>query len=134
MGEPLMGLDVAEAEFDRMCDAYGISRDLDAMGDEERKDFESTRKRFVRELQRGRVQLDTEGLAAVHIAGREPIRFYRPTGAVLIEMGKLDDGQIARLNRAMQAMTKSAPGTFAGLLVKDFNLCAGLAGLFLSEG
>jgi hypothetical protein len=134
MGDPLMGLDVAEADFDRMCDAYGITRDLEVMEPDERLEFAELKKRFAREIQRGRVVLDAEGLASVHIAGREPIRFHRPTGAVLIAMGEKDDGGPARLNRALQAMTKSAPGTFTALLVRDFNLCAGLAGLFLSEG
>lgn len=134
MGEPLMATEVAEQDFDRMCDAYDISRDLEAMEPAERLDFEATKRRMSRHIQSGKVQVDEAGLASVHVPGQDPIRFHLPTGAVLIEMSKYDDGQIARLNRAMQAMTKTAPGAIAKLKLKDFNVCAALAGLFLSEG
>lgn len=130
--ESKIALEVAEAEFERMCDSRRIDTNVAEMDDDDASSFEAIRKRVLRAIQRGELVVSENGDPVYTPPGGKPITFYKPTGATFMAMDGKNDGPMARTVSAMHEMTRTGRGEFSKLEAPDFQLCTALATLFLA--
>lgn len=123
--------EAAEAEFERICDQFRI----DHKGSEDDRSFRESKGTVVAAIVAGTLAMDLEGKVVFRPStpGVEPLKFREATGAVWMAMDA-SDGGVTRLALAAQALTKSAPGTMAKLLARDFLVVLALTKLFLAQG
>lgn len=132
-----IALEVAEAEFERMCRSRRI--DLEEMLDgKDDGEFLALKGRIVRTIQRGELIVDGENGDPTYlppVPGAKPLRFYKPTGATFMAMdgvGGKEVGQIGRMVGVLADMTRTPKGEIAKLEAPDFQFCCTLANLFLA--
>lgn len=127
-----VALEVAEAEFERMCATRRIDTDVADMSEDDAESFRSLRKRVLRAMQRGELVVSESGDPVYTPPGGKAITFYKPTGATFMAMDGKHDGPMARTVAAMHEMTRTARGEFAKLEGPDFQFCTALTTLFLA--
>jgi hypothetical protein len=130
--QEVVAKEVAEAEFDRLCDAHGVERDEASMSEEEREDFGKLKSRIVKSVQTGRLTIGNDGEVTFspETPGISPLVFRPATGATFIAMdgrGDKPPGQNTRVQLGITELTRSAPGTIAKLRAPDLNVCAAAA-------
>lgn len=119
---------MAEVEFDKLCDARRILRDLTLMNEQERVQFEARKLPIVRAMQRAELVIkDGNPVFTPPLEGAKSITFYKATAATLMA----GDGYgpyhgISRLVAVGTELTKSVPGDLSKLDVADFDLVADL--------
>lgn len=137
--EDVVAKEVAEAEFERLCDSHGVAHDESTMSADELDDFSKLKARIVKPIQAGRLTIGDGGEATYspETPGVGPLTFRHATGATFIAMDGRDGkqpGQNTRLQLGITELTRSAPGTVSKLRVPDMNVCAALVNLFLVAG
>lgn len=132
--ESKVALEVAEAEFERMCSSRRIDTSTAEMDEDDAASFLALKKRVLRAMQRGELVVSEAGdpIYTPSLPGAKPITFYKPTGATFMAMDGKHDGPMARTVAALQEMTRSARGEFSKLEGADFQFCTQLATLFLA--
>ena len=130
----------AEAEFERYCNANDLDCDMDNMNDDEKKDFEPMRKRFVKACMQGRVKVDgTDLIYTISDFTQPPFRgrevtIKRCDGKSYMGMDNYKDMQsVRRLHAILAEMTGQEIGFFAKLDSKDWKFFKDIATLFLVE-
>jgi hypothetical protein len=92
-------LDVAEAEFLRLADAWDIDVDVTGMEEADLEGFEPLRKRFVKRLSQGRLVVSEDGEQLVQplkYGDKIDLTYKVPTGAASYTLDKHKDGQNQR--------------------------------------
>lgn len=135
MTEYKVARDVAEEEFNTLCENVDIDNDTEAMSEEDQKGFEEQKAKLIRAIMRGTLTFNEDGLP-VYTPMRSkidnPLTFHEQTGAHLMAMDRKKEGQnVAKLLSLMDAMTKSAPGTCSKLEGADLKTCMAIITLFL---
>jgi len=132
---PKVAREVAEAEFERMCDARRIEHDTSELTDDEKADFAELRSSIVRMIMRGTLVVGENGDPTFAPRGGGPsLTFYRATGATLMALETYPGGkQIANMIAALQEMTHSDAGVFARMDASDAQACSRLGKLFLAD-
>ena len=134
MGECKVSLDVATDEFARVCSAHHIDVDVEAMEEDERKNFATIERTIVKAIMNGRVTVDQSGTVTLIPRDGGPLTFKRMDGSVLMHRtktgGDLSSNELARNIAA--AMTEKPPSEIARLSLGDFKLAGALVGLFLA--
>jgi hypothetical protein len=131
---PKIAREVAEAEFERMCDARRIEHDASDLTDEESAEFAELRGTIVRMIMRGALVVGEGGDPTYTAPGGPSLTFHPPTGATLMALETHPGGKnIANLIAAMQDMTQTDPGTFAKMSAIDVQACGRLGKLFLAD-
>lgn len=131
-----IAVEVAEAEFDRFCDAMCIDNDPSTLDDDDKQGFAQQRNRVVSAIIAGSLVIDEEGRPVYtpqRVADAEPVTFYEPTGATLMAMDRRKKGEdIAKLYAAMADIARTHPSTFAKMPMPDLRVCMAIATLFLA--
>lgn len=126
--------EVAESEFSRMCEAFRVEQDTSELDEKELESWNELRGGIVRDIQRGLLVIDPEGLPIYTPPGGKPIKFNKPTGATLMALETHAKGKdISNTVAAMGDMTETNKGEFSRLAVQDFRACMRLTNLFLSD-
>lgn len=127
--------EVAEAEFDRMCDANRIERDETKLDAEELEEWLAIKARLVAEICSGPLVIDTEGRPVYSPStGGKAITFSPATGATLMALETHGKGKdVSNMVAAMAEMTGTSKGEFSRMPARDFQLCGRLARLFLAD-
>lgn len=133
MSETRVARDVCIAEFEKLCDARRILRDLTLMNEPERALFEARKRPIIHAMQRGELVIK-DGNPVFTPPGKDdkgepykPITFYRATGATLMAGdGYGPNHGISRLVAVGTELTKTVPGHLSKLDVADFDLVADL--------
>jgi hypothetical protein len=126
--------EVAQAEFDRMCDAGQILREESEFSADELEEWKELRRSFVRDICRGALVIDTEGRPVyTPIGGKRSFTFNRATGATLSALEtypkhKSIDNTIA----ALMDVTGCNKGDFGRMDARDVQACGRILGLFLN--
>jgi hypothetical protein len=127
--------EVAESEFDRFLEAMDIDVDPKGMDDEDKKSYQTARRRLVEAIEEGWLAVDEKGQPIVtprvgDDAG--PITFREPTGASYLAMDqKKKDHDQAKLVAVMADMTGQPPVRFSKMANRDLKLCQSIVALFL---
>jgi hypothetical protein len=138
--KPVIDRQTAEKEFDNYCEANDIDCDMNAMTDDEKKDFEPIRKRFVKACMQGRVKVDGTDLKytvskfSKSPFGGQEITIKRCGGQSFIGMDGFKDTQsIHKMNGFLSAMTGQEISYFTKIDGKDWQFFRDIATLFLVD-
>ena len=139
-GKNIIDRKTAEAEFDRYCEVNDIDCDMSAMTDDERKDFEPIKKRFVKACMQGRVKVDGINLQYT-ISDFSPPPFNgqivttkRPGGNSFMEMdGYKETQSVHKMHGFLAAMTGQEKSFFSKIDGKDWHFLRDIAVLFLVD-
>lgn len=126
--------EVAEQEFQRFAETMDLDVDPSSMTEEDRKSFETSKRRLIRAMESGHLVIDDKGQPVYTPRdGGEPITFYEPTGASFMAMdGKPKNADIQKMFAVMADMTRRDAKTFAKLPNRDLKVCQTIAVLFLA--
>jgi len=138
--KPVIDRQTAEKEFDRYCEANDIDCDIAGMTEDERKDFEPLKKRFVKACMQGRVKVDGIDLkytiskfTAAPFKGQE-ITIKRSGGQSFMGMDGFKDTQsVHKMNGFLSAMTGQEISFFAKIDGSDWMFFRDIATLFLVD-
>lgn len=126
--------EVAEKDFERMCEANRISFDTSELDDEERAEFDEIRGRIVLDICSGRLAVDGDGRPVYTPPNGKSITFHPATGATLMALETHPKGKdVSNLIAAMADMTHTDRSTFSKLAATDFKACCRIANLFLAD-
>lgn len=133
MGQLKIAEEVAAVEFDRMCDANRVDRDVGKLDKKELKSWNETRAQIIADICRGQLVIDAEGRPIYTPESGKPLTFNQPTGATMMALETYPKGKnIANTVAAMADMTRAGRGEFSKMNARDFKACSRIAGLFLS--
>jgi hypothetical protein len=130
----VVALEVAEKEFERFLEAMDLEVDSGALEGDDRKSFESNKRKFVRAVQRGQLVVNDNGEPVYTMQkGGTPITFHEPTGATLMALDTVKkDHDVQKAFAVMAEMTKMPRDTFAKMLQRDLAVCQAVFILFLA--
>lgn len=133
MAELKVALEVAQADFERMCVARRIELDESDWNDEDKKSFAVLKKSIVKAISTGSLSIGEDGSPTLHVdlPEKKSFTFKKANGATLIEM----DGKTgtARVFAALGVMAGVGPSAFGKLEVPDLNIAAQLFALFFQR-
>jgi len=138
--KPIIDKQTSEREFERYCEANDIDFDTAAMDEDEKKDFEKIKKRFVKVSMQGRVHVDGTDLKYIvskfspsGFSGRE-ITIKRSGGQSYMGMDNYKDTQtVHKMNGFLSAMTGQEVSFFAKIDGSDWAFFRDIATLFLVD-
>jgi hypothetical protein len=133
---PKVAREVAEAEFERLCEAHRVEHDTAEMTDAEATEWrDDIRAPIVREIMSGTLIVGEDGNPTYTVPGTaKGLTFHGPTGATLMALETYAGGKnIANLVAAMADMTHTDRGEFGKMAARDVQACARVAKLFLAD-
>ena len=130
----VVAAEVAENEFDRLCELRRVSTEVGDMNEEEATAFAELRKKLVRAVMRGTLVIDEAGVATYTppVAGAKPFAFKNLTAASLIGSNGKQQDNMSRTLQIIAAMTERAPAEVARLAIPDLKMCGSIVTLFMS--
>lgn len=123
--------EVAEQEFNRLCDHIDVDTDLSDMDEEDRASFDQHKRTLVRAIQLGRLRVEDSGLPVYTTFGGEDLPFIEPTGGVLLNGGK-KDSDTKKMYMMISELT-SGKAQCGKLPMKDVKVLLAVAALFLAS-
>jgi len=126
--------EVAEAEFERFCEAMDLDIDASRMDADDIKGFEEVKAVIVRAIERQHVVIDDRGqpVFTPQSGDGRAITFYEPTGATFMATDAHKKGHdVAKMIAVLADMTRTDAKTFAKLASRDFKVCQTFVKLFL---
>jgi hypothetical protein len=125
--------EVAETEFERMCDAHRI--DTASMAENDADEWAGVKAALVRVIMSGALIVGSDGLATYTPPGSaKGLTFRRATGATYMALETYAGGKNMRnMCAAMADMTQADVGDFSKLDAPDFQICLRLGKLFLAD-
>ena len=130
----VVALEVAEEEFIRFAEAMDLELEAKLSDEDERKNFETAKRRIVRAITLGQLVVDDKGqpIYTPQLGDTKPITFYEPTGASLMAMPQKKSNGTASLFGTLGDMTKTSAQRFSTMHIRDLRVCLALASFFLS--
>jgi len=133
--EDKVSKEVAESDFEKMALAADV--DTGGMDEEELEEFEATKRKFVRLIMRGKMEVDEAGLPTL-FTGTElvpELKFRTPYSDVLIAQGRvLNENETAKSRAMIAASTGVAPKLFnKGVSGRDFITAQKIMNFFLVD-
>jgi hypothetical protein len=126
--------EVAEQEFERLCEANRIDYDVSDLNEEETTDWLELRGGIVKLIRQGTLVVSEDGKPIyTPPGGSKSLTFHRPTGATLMALDSHKDKRVANLTAAMADMTRVNSGEFGRMDSRDFQACGRIANLFLAD-
>lgn len=124
--------EMAEEEFIRMCDAAGIDHDMTGETQESIDGFNDIRRKIVKAFMLGDLVLSDAGLPIYTTTGGKRLEFREMTGAVLMSMDKVKDGENTK--KMFTAISELTGGGVppAQLKMKDTRVLFALVSAFLA--
>lgn len=129
-----MSREVAEAEFDRFCEAMDLDVDLDGMDQDDRKSLDDGKRRFIRAMLNGRLVVDEQGRAVYTpvLGNTAALTFHEHNGAALMETDKAKKNHDMKKSMFVLAgLTKTHPKRFADMKGRDLKVCQAIMGFLL---
>ena len=125
--------EVAEQEFERMCEAGRIEYDTSELTEAELAEWKTLRAQIVRDLRIGTLIVGVDGRPTYTPPGASKGFTLNPaTGATLIAM-KSKTNDVEGFCLALADMTETDRGSFSKLRASDFWACCRIVRLFLLD-
>jgi hypothetical protein len=126
--------EVAEADFDRMCDAFRVDRDTSELDADDLKEWLAIREQIVRDMMRGLVIVGDDGRPTFTPPGSsKAFTFNKPTGGTLMALETHPGKQIGNMIAAMTDMLQLDRGELSKMDARDVQTLSRLAKVFLAE-
>lgn len=133
-GEPKVGEDVAEADFERFRDAMDLDFDPNGMSDEEESDFVDAKRRMIRAMMRGTLVVNDEGepVFTPTKGDRSPITFHEPQGGHYMSMAPKEGKESQKRGfQLISQMTGEPVKRFGTMYERDLKVVSAITALFL---
>lgn len=133
---PKVAREVAEGDFERMCEAHRIEHDTAEMTEAEATEWrDDIRGPLLRDIMSGVLIVGEDGNPTYTAPGStKGITFHRATGATLIALETYAGAKnVSNLFAAMADMTHTDRGEFGKMDAHDVQACARVAKLFLAD-
>ena len=134
--ETVVGLDVAEAEFDRFAEAMDLRVDEAAMDEETKADFKQHKDRFIQAVCAGQLAVNDDGEPVyklkIPVGDTSALTFHEPEGAHYMAMsdGKKKRGDMAQMYALLAAQCGVHINVFSKMKNRDLKMCTSMAALF----
>ncbi len=127
--------EVAEAEFDRLCQMNRIDLDVSELSEKDLESWNAQRAAIVKDIRRGTLIISEDGRPTYTPPGSSKgYTFYPPTGASLMAMETYgSDKQTSNILAVIAEMTRSDRSDFGKMSSIDVKACVRLGTLFLGE-
>ncbi len=132
-----IAVEVAEAEFERLCELRRIDIDTTDMTEKEADDFQKLRKLVVKALRARTLLVLEDGQASYTppVQGSKALVFRMPKGATFMALDSAKSkGDQAKMAALIVDMTGCSPGDPSALDAPDYVFCSKLVGFFLAAG
>lgn len=136
MTDPKIALEVAEAEFEKLCALRRIDTDPTDWNEKEVESFAKIKGAILKAIQAGTLIVEENGNASYTppVPGAKTLTFRRATGASFMSTdGVAKDKDVAKMGAIITQMTGCPPGDPSKLEAPDFNFCTKLVNLFLAQ-
>lgn len=136
MAEPKVALDVAEAEFEKLCLLRRIDTDPTDWNSEEVDSFAKIKRSVVKAIMAGTLVVAENGNVSYTppVPDAKTLTFRRATGASFMSSDGVAKGKdVAKMCAIITEMTGCGPGDPSKLEAPDFNFCTKLVNLFLAQ-
>jgi hypothetical protein len=132
-----VAIEVCEEDFERFLESMDLKDKTEStrLDDEDKKSLVEVKHTIIDAIRKGSLVIDDKGQPVFRpqVGAGEAITFYEPTGAQLMEMDRIKAGHsVARQNALMGAITKTSPGRFASMALRDYRVCQAITSLFLA--
>jgi len=132
MSESKVAAEVAEAEFERFVEAMDLDVDPAGMDDDDKRSFESARRRLLKAMMAGQLVVNEQGEPVYSPGFGDPITFHEPTGATYMAMDQKREGHnFGKTVATLAEMTRLPATRFSKMANRDFKVCSAILGLFL---
>ncbi len=126
--------EVAQQEFERFAEAMDLDLDPKGMDAEDRKSFETAKRRFLTAVEDGRLVVNDTGepVYTPQKGDTSPITFFEPTGGTMMAMDLKKAGHdVTKGLAAMADMTKQDIKRYHNMSNRDLRVCQAISVLFL---
>lgn len=127
-----MPLEMAEQEFERMCESYRIDADMSDGDEDSAKGFEEIKTKICKALMRGDLVLDDNSRPVYTTGEGTRLAFKRFTGAMLLSMDKVKGNDNTRRMYAFLSEITDGGIVPSKLDKRDVNVLFALGSLFLA--
>lgn len=122
--------EMAEAEFDRMCELLDI--DLTTKDEADAESLATVRGTIVKAIQSGDMTIGDDGLPTLATKAGAALAFTMPTGATLLEGDKAPEGHGTRRTYLLIGALTRGKFTPAKCTVKEVSVLTAVMSLFLA--
>jgi len=123
---------VADAEFERFAAAMDIDTDKSGMPDEDRVEFNNSKRLMTRAMVAGKLIINDNG-EPVYSYGEQSLTFYEPTGADFLSMdGKGATAGFRKTFHLLSAITRTSPTLFGKMPNRDLKVCQAIVVFFIA--
>jgi len=133
-----VSVEAATAEFERFVDCMDLDTDEKEMTSEDKVDFASLKRQFIKAVQEGHITVSDEGEPTV-VFKRPPedqpssITFHEPDGAAFLELDKgKKNADASKQYMMMATICKVDHSLFHKLKNRDLRICKAVFSLFLA--
>ena len=129
-----MSLEVAERDFDRLCDEWDVATDKSHMDAEDAQEFETLRAKMVADIARGKIVVSEDGdSVTLNTRGdSEPLVFIVPKGSAWLTMDQHKKNRdMAKFFAYMGAMTGRSSKSFSDVDGRDMKVAMNIVALFM---
>lgn len=131
--QEVVAKEVAEADFERFCNAQRIDLDFEDFTDEDRQAFEGHQKKIVKAIRRGSMVVNDQN-EAVFTCNAGTVVFKQPKASCLLAMDRAKKGQDTKaMFDVMGDMVGQHPSVFGRMDTVDAKVCLAVASLFLGS-
>lgn len=124
----------AEIEFERFCCTQRVDIDTEDLDEEDLKSFEGQKKKIIRAIMKGDIELNDAGEAAFKYEGGDDIIFKKPKASTLLAMDRAKKGQdMKAMFDLMGEICEVAPAMFRKMDMADAKICMAITSLFLAS-
>ncbi len=127
--EEKVSLEVAEEEFERFVEENGLLLDFDTMDEKDAADFTRHKQRMIREIQRGFLCIDEDGVAEFQphekqSEYKEKLVFYKRTGKHMANIrSNKSDNNAMNAYRMIASICKVSVDDILKLAGNDIKVC-----------
>lgn len=132
MTEFKLPADVAEQEFERMCDAMHVDIDMTGESQENIDGFNDIKRKVIKALMTGSLTLTDDGRPVYRTDAGKTMEFQQVTGAVLMSMDRVKKGEDTKKMFTVISELTGGGVSPSALGVRDIKILFALVSLFLS--
>lgn len=123
--------ELAEEEFELLCEALLIDTDTSGEDEESVKSFETLKKKLVKALRLGSLTISDDGKPSYRTAAGKTLEFGQMNGSILMSMDRIKDGEnTKKMFTAINELTGGGVSP-SQLNMKDIGVLFALVSLFL---
>lgn len=132
MTDNKLPLELAEQEFERLCDKYSVDTDMTGESQDTVDGFNDIKRKIVKAFMKGSLVIADSGFPAYTTTAGKRLEFKEVTGATLMSMDRIKDGENTKKMFTVISELTGGGVAPASLSMPDVKVLIALVSLFLS--